>query len=512
MQVEKAVNERKQIVFTGHSSGGPVAIFATLWLLDKYIRPDTSSTRIPPRCLTFGSPLAGNRILAHALKRQNWARYFTHFVQRYDIVPRIMLSPLSSITQELGPILSCFNPKSPLFNHPSILQSNEAIAFFMAVMRNASSVASRVACDLMGSTNSLLETISSFVKLSPYTPFGTYIFCTGNGKLVVVKNPNAVLQTLIYSSQLCSEAQVADAAHRCLYEHTAYEHELKESLEMQNVVYLNNLKDIPLSSNGSQSGEAATINTALNDLGLSTRARICLRAAEELEKQKLRNQAKIDSNTKTIDNALIVIRDYQRRCKDRKVGYYDAFKIQKDKHDFNANVKRLELAGIWDEIIEMLKRYELPDEFENRKEWIELGTQFRRLVEPLDIANYYRHSKNEDTGTYLRDGGRPKRYKYTQRWREHAELMKEGTSSESIFWAKVEEMRRKSFDESKDGILTLEREVLEWVGKGVVGMDVFLESSTFVKWWTTLPEKHRLGSCLKGHMSSFVPNNGHFNG
>ncbi|MED6203495.1 Protein eds1L, partial [Stylosanthes scabra] len=61
----------------------------------------------------------------------------------------------------------------------------------------------------------------------------------------------------------------------------------------------------------------------------------------------------------------------------------------------------------------MLKRYELPDEFEGKKEWIELGTSFRRLVEPLDIANYYRHLKNEDTGPYMIKA-RPKRYRYTQ--------------------------------------------------------------------------------------------------
>ncbi|GKG28235.1 EDS1L-like protein, partial [Tanacetum coccineum] len=81
------------------------------------------------------------------------------------------------------------------------------------------------------------------------------------------------------------------------------------------------------------------------------------------------------------------------------------FKIQKGNEDFEANVKRLELAGIWDEIVEMLKRYELPDRLDSNDNWIELGTKFRKLVEPLDIANYYRHSKDNDTGTNLSEGG-----------------------------------------------------------------------------------------------------------
>ncbi|MQL05688.1 hypothetical protein EI015_26830, partial [Escherichia coli] len=38
-EVEKAMTKQKQIVFTGHSSGAPVAILATLWTLEKYLTP-----------------------------------------------------------------------------------------------------------------------------------------------------------------------------------------------------------------------------------------------------------------------------------------------------------------------------------------------------------------------------------------------------------------------------------------------------------------------------------------
>lgn len=233
----------------------------------------------------------------------------------------------------------------------------------------------------------------------------------------------------------------------------------------------------------------------------STRARLCLGAAQAFEKKRLEYQKMIDSKKANIKKMLDVVADYQKACKDRKIGYYDAFMIQKGADDFNANVKRLELAGIWDEIVEMLKRYELPDGFESREEWIELGTNFRRLVEPLDIANYYRHAKDEDTGNYLRDGGRPKRYKFTQRWHEHAHRLSEGSSSESIFWAKVEEMRRKPFEQVKEQIVGLEKQVSEWIRKEELQSDVFLERSTFVEWWKTLPPKHTSESCLKGHIA-----------
>ena len=137
----------------------------------------------------------------------------------------------------------------------------------------------------------------------------------------------------------------------------------------------------------------------------SDRARLCISAAKELEKQKLRNQAVIDEKKRDIEEKIQKLEAYKSNCELSKSCY--------DEEDFHANLERLELAGIWGEIIEILKRYKLPDEFECQEAWIDLGTRYRRVVEPLDIATYYRHLKNEDTGPYMLKG-RLKRYKCTQ--------------------------------------------------------------------------------------------------
>ncbi|CAA0820822.1 Protein EDS1B [Striga hermonthica] len=442
-EVEKAISDKKQIIFTGHSSGGSTAILASIWFFEKYIRFNRNN--ISPFCLTFGSPLVGSHIFSHALRRENWARFFINFLTKHDVVPRIMLTPLSQIEHGFTHVLEFLNPKSPYGS----LDPNIASSFMLTVMRNSLSVASHAACYLKGCTNLLLETVANIVELSPYRPFGFFVFCTGNGKLVVLDNPDAVLQLLFFCLQLGPEEESSDFIRGMFGKHLVYEDELNESLNMQDVTYLANLVDVPLSSS------AYDASAALNDLGLTTRARLCLRAAGELEKQKKENQKKIDSNKDTIKEALTRIQEYKTSCEIRKIGYYDAFKIQKDTVDFDANVKRLELTGIWDEIMEMIKRYELPDKFEARKEWIELGTMFRRLLEPLDIANYYRHLKNEDTGPYMVKG-RPKRYRFTQRWREHAERMEIGLGSETTFWAEVEELRVKPYGLVKDEILRLE--------------------------------------------------------
>ncbi|KAK0586658.1 hypothetical protein LWI29_010344 [Acer saccharum] len=484
IEVKKAVTDKKKIVFTGHSSGGPIAILAAVWFLQS--GPDLNKT-MKPLCITFGSPLVGDRIFNHALSREDWSQCFTHFVMRYDIFPRVPLAPLESTASQLHHILPLLNPKQTA--QASIEEAAKAL--YLNVMRNASSVASNAACHLMGNTNKLLETISSFVKLSPYRPFGTYVFCTGNGRLVVVRNPDSVLQILFYSSQL-SSGEGSEICTRSVKDHFGYQSEI-QSLEAKTVTDLDQFEELPLSSNDGVGAGSSGIDIVLNELGLSTRARLCLCAVAELEKQKLRNQKKINDKIPDIEQALKILEGYKARCEAREVSYYDAFKASRDPDDFNANVKRLALAGICDEIMEMLKKYDLPDGFEGCQEWVKLGTRYRRIVEPLDIANYYRHLKNEDTGPYMTKG-RPRRYRYTQKWLEYADHLPTGTCLESSFWAQVEELiqtsNRNPFEAVQAKVSHLESQVKTWIEEGVLGDDIFLENSTFVNWWKSHPQHH----------------------
>ncbi|KAJ4961959.1 hypothetical protein NE237_021869 [Protea cynaroides] len=491
VEVSRAVRENKKIVFTGHSSGAPIAIFATMLFLQQ--------NRIPAFCVTFGSPLVGDQIFGHALRRENWADYFVHFVMRYDIIPRVLLSPLSSIKGDLQSVLPCFNPSQL----ESIARSQQESSSFYEVMRNVLSVASHAACSVMGCSNSLMQTVTSLIELSPYRPFGTYVFCTGKGRMFNLKNPDAILQLLFYSLQLSSQEEVTEVAYRNFKDHLEYGIEIPK-FRKEDVIDLDHLL-LQLHSN-----DMGSIETAIKELGLSTRAMLCLTAASESEKQKQRNQDRIDKNWNDIEDLLKKLQEYRVKGEMREVGYYDAFKMQTKEEDFDANVKRLELAGRWDEIIEMLKRYELPDTFERRRDWIELGTRFRRLMEPLDIANYYRHDKDEDTGPYMRpDEGRqprPKRYRYSQKWLENDKGKPAGYFSESCFWAEVEDLRihtsdkkkvqdpLAAFEKVKDRVLKLEENVLLWVNNGLLRRDVFFEKSTFVKWWETLPLWHQNGS------------------
>ncbi|CAJ1975214.1 unnamed protein product [Sphenostylis stenocarpa] len=508
-KIEEATSKKKQIVFAGHSSGGAVAILATLWTLEKYKTPK-SHGGIPPLCVTFGSPLVGNHIFSHATRRENWSKYFFHYVMRYDIVPRILFAPLSSLDQSFEQISQSFNPRSRSFMSDSVGRASATTTsdFYFTIMSNAATVTSHAAAKLMGSTDSTWETLANFIPLSPYRPFGTYFFCTGNGKLgkkIVITNPNAVLQVLFFSSQLSTEAEAAQVPYRSLTEHKIYGTELQQ-IAAQNVVHLDQqqLQKLALSEDGA-GGSNATINTALTDLGLSPRARLCLRAAAELEVRKSENEEKFKQKKAFVEQRITKeLREYREMWEHQRVGFYDGFREHKKPEDFKANVTRLEVAGVWDEIIEKLRSYELPDEFEAKREWIDLGTRCRELVEPLDIANYYRHGRHyEDDASSYMARGRPKRYRYPQRWLEHAERRPQEPNSASCFWAEVEELRYKTGTSGascrgvKERVERLEAQIKAWNEKGELAKDVFLEGSTLVKWWRTLPPEHKQQSCIK---------------
>ncbi|RDX64077.1 Protein EDS1L, partial [Mucuna pruriens] len=500
-KVNEAITKGYQIVFTGHSSGAVMAILATFWALEEYLNPTKTHNHKPPFCVTFGSPLIGNHIFSHVSRRENWSPYFIHFVMRFDIMPRIFLAPFSSIEHSFSSILQLLNPKSKTSTQDST-RASVISEFYSTVMRNVATVTNHAACNLMGNTNLLVENVLDFIALSPYRPFGTYIFCNENGQLIVIRNSDAILQLMFHTAQPNNLTENSEVAHKSIQDHLVYEAKLQESLEMLNVVYLEQLEDLPLFVDGSNS-DIATVNAALCGLELSTGARLCLQAAGEWEKQKSINEGKID--VKKILNKMKEVEEYKAICESeiQNKGYYDAFKMQEELRDFRANVMRLELAGVWDEIIEKLMSYELPDEFEGKKEWVDLGTRFRQLLEPLDVANYYRHGKHYEDGASYMGKGRPKRYRYTQRWLEHAERRPPEPNSASCFLAEVEDICYKtsnsnsSFEDVKERVKRLEAQIKDWSEKGELAKDVFLEGSTLVKWWKALPPHHKQKSCIR---------------
>ncbi|XP_020517447.1 protein EDS1B-like [Amborella trichopoda] len=510
--------KKEKLILTGHSIGGSIAIIATLWLLNQSQKPGTNLTT--PQCITFGSPLVGDQRLVQAICRENWSSHFINFVSRHDVVPQILFSPFSSIHAQLRLIPSLWTPFSSSSNNVRFQEI--AAKLYTTVMTNTLSIASCTSASFSivpGVTNPMFDAIASMVELSPHRPFGLSVFFDENMRsmrMVGLENCEATLQVMFYTAQSDTH-EVVEVAKRGLALSTQGSNDNETNSLLHDfgltqlltkayftLVYLIIIPSCPLSDHrpkGKSPGEFSVRMCLAIEATQGTKARLALCMARQSAKQKQDNQAKVSKSFDKLQPALSWLMDYRDSYEKEGTCYYDPFKAQNNTKDFKANVTRLQLAGLWDEVIALLRDHQLPDIFETNPEWVGKATTYRRLVEPLDIANYYRHARNKDCGPYM-DKGRPRRYKYPQKWLERSEP-KIGSPKFDSSWlmAEVEEMlRERSFIDMKEKVLDFEMEMLGWKNEGmlVLRTDIGVaEGSTFLKWWNTLPVEHRENSCIK---------------
>eukprot|EP01018_Ginkgo_biloba_P017965 Gb_01272 [translate_table: standard] len=509
LQIFVAQKQGKAIVFTGHSFGGAIAALATLWVLEKRMRNLSSF------CLTFGCPLIGDENLAHAIRRERWASQFCHVVLRNDILPRVLVAPLESVSEPLKALLvhwwrsmmtqsECDSTSHGMEEPP--LSKQQIASFLSTVLRHASAVVRYSSTVCMGPTNMLMSGINSLNKLSPYRPFGYYVLCSRSGA-VCIENHKAVLQMLYYSLQ-SSDASLYQAIETCITEHTEYGSCFRKIIQKRV-----NTEEIDANLVMSEARPPYEVGIAiqLEAIGLGTQnvqAELTLQAAGEVEKQLSTNNKKQIVELSKAQRAMAEIEWYKKRCKDDGIGYYDSFRLQKDRKDFRANLNRLKLEGFWDEIIEMVEKHELPEDFQCQSKWVHSATAYRLLVEPLDIANYYRLGKHEDTGHYL-SKGRPRRYQILQKWWEDKMLsgnqerkprtQPASLTQDSCFWGYLEEVCCSSEDatELKAKRKGFENRVKAMIDCHELSPEVFLDNCSFMKWWKThLTEEDRSSSPL----------------
>eukprot|EP01018_Ginkgo_biloba_P029712 Gb_36483 [translate_table: standard] len=343
----------------------------------------------------------------------------------------------------------------------------EIYSLLTSVLKHASALANYVTVACRASTNVVFGEVNNLVKQSPYRPFGYYVFCSKSGA-ACVDNHEAVLQMLYYTLQ-SSDASPDRTAHACISEHTKYGPTMQQII--QGLASVGGPAELVISD--------ARSPYEFNYKHWNVQARLALGAALEGESRRNTNNARKDGELVNVEAAMAEIERYKKSCKASGVGYYDSFKMHNDERDFNANLARLKLEGFWYEIIEMVGRHELPDDFESQNKWINAGTCYRRLVEPLDIANYYRLGKQETLGHYL--GRRPPQYKTLEKWLHEKERIRLRPQKEI-------------------NSLDFEQRVKQQIDSFDLSEDVLLENSSFIKWWKTLTPKHKSHSPLSEFM------------
>lgn len=184
-------------------------------------------------------------------------------------------------------------------------------------------------------------------------------------------------------------------------------------------------------------------------------------------------------------------------------GYYDCFKLSGSRSR-NEVISRQEIVKhhrtlnkYWKRMVAEVEKMPQREEAVFRTRWLYAGTNYRRMVEPLDIAEYYMKLGNTD---YV-NLGRSEHYKQLEKWMIEDEPSGSGNNrtkavsltEDSCFWAYVEEaiisskrLRQGSSEEKENSMRELAKfgeYVMSLIRRYSVTSEIFQPHSSYMKWW-----------------------------
>ncbi|XP_065876558.1 lipase-like PAD4 [Euphorbia lathyris] len=485
-QISGILEKSKSIVITGHSAGGPIASLCALWLLC-YLETE-SITNVSVLCITFGSTLVGNESLSRAILRQRWTGNFCHVVSKHDIVPRLLFAPLPLLIPHLHSLLQ-FWQLSMTSPHFGPLSAN-------LPYQTISDIFTNVAASLQQLIQTRAEGVTKMT--CAFWPFGNYFFCSQDGA-ICIDNAISVVKMMHLLLSTTTTTPISS-----IEDHLKY----GDYVSRISFQFLNKRSFLP--DDFPESSYEAGVSLALHSSGLGSQdpvAQDCLKLARRMGRTPSLNCANLAIRLSKITPYRAEIEWYKACCdkSDDGLGYYDSFKQRGgSKRDYKVNMNRHKLNQFWDNVIKMLENNELPLDFERRAKWINASQFYKLLVEPLDIAEYYRTGMQVVKGHYVKHG-RERRYKIFDRWWNDRTVKEEdkkkkkrrskfaSLTQDTCFWAKVEEARewldnlRSEIDPRNqnnlwDNINVFERYARELVERKEVSKDVLAKNSSYCMW------------------------------
>ncbi|XP_018473688.2 senescence-associated carboxylesterase 101 isoform X1 [Raphanus sativus] len=228
------------------------------------------------------------------------------------------------------------------------------------------------------------------------------------------------------------------------------------------------------------------------------------RMAERAEKKKLRYDPLTKLNHMKIE--MMYLEWYKKKS---EMGYYDRFKTMMKSPNSTVDMvfqrRKKELNEYWRSLVAEVEKMPQSEKSLLKTRSLFAGNNYRRIVEPLDIAEYYLSGKRE-----YRTTGRSRHYEMLEKWFE-AEKIKQKIKPvrwegrdlsdllmfDSCFWAEVEEAILLNNDLSTqlvgrevlfEKLMRFEEYVWKMIEKREVSPEIFLEESSFMKWWREYKE------------------------
>ncbi|KAG2300462.1 hypothetical protein Bca52824_036934 [Brassica carinata] len=206
---------------------------------------------------------------------------------------------------------------------------------------------------------------------------------------------------------------------------------------------------------------------------------------------------------------------YKKDSKKAKIVYYDRFKNQPAA--FVYEIRRRVMNNYWDTMVQEVEKMPQGEESYLKKRCLLSGNNYRRLMEPLDIAKYYHEGNKEYITT-----GRSHHYVMLEKWFKQSKLneplrgtgtdLSELLTFDSCFWSEVEEALivikcLNTQEGEREGLVSklvgFEDYVWEIIRKREVSPEIFLEKSSFMTWWKEYKE-------IKGTRDGFGSSPSHF--
>ncbi|OEL24493.1 Lipase-like PAD4 [Dichanthelium oligosanthes] len=516
----------KAVVFTGHSLGGAIAALAALHYLCISSSSSTWGPAPPVLCVTFGSPLLGNEALSRAILRERWGGNFCHVVSQHDVVPRLLFCPLDAVPAHIIVGMQ-------LQQWPARTRHAGAVTAVTARVADTDRDALRQLIQTHVGAVAMEQKLADPAALSggPYRPFGTYVMCSPDGA-VCVDNPTAAVQMLYatFASRCSPGLESPEAAHSCYGDLVL---KMPQHLLLRRRLLRADVA--PVASNYD-----AGVSLALEASGIhamateASTARQWLKTSKRAGRRPSLNCAQLATKLGRITPCRAQI-EWYKALFDVEMGYYDAFKQRRAPRKFSkANMNRIKLGQFWDGVLAMLDAGQLPHDFHRRAKWVNAARFYQLLVEPLDIADYHRHSLHRTRGRYMTHG-RERRYELFDRWWQEKGFTGMGgdiiTSSMSsaasassrrrrskyagltqdpCFWARVEEAREqteRARGERDAAELAMKLEELQefehysgaLVASREVSVDVLAPQSSYTLWveeWNQLKLRDEVRTIL----------------
>ncbi|XP_022774846.1 lipase-like PAD4 isoform X2 [Durio zibethinus] len=485
IQIMALMGKVKSIVITGQSIGGTTASLSALWLLCHLQSMSSPVTTV--LCITFGSPLLGNETLHRSIRRQRWVGNFCHVVSKHDIMPRLLFAEIVNHISKIQDLLNFWHccmasPHIIVTGLSSQLPDDVKDTIFQCVLKDL---------ELLAQAEEPSESL--------FWPFGSFVFCCQEGA-ICVENAASVTKMMYL--------MLATASPCCSIEdHLKYgDYIAKVSNQF---LKARNFQEEGLPDSSCEAGVALALQSSqLTHKNPNTRKEVAIMAKDCLHMAQNDHNPNLTAANLAIKLSKIVpfraeIEWYKTRCDeaDDQMGYYDSFKLKGgSRREARINMNRHKLAGFWNSVILMLESNKLPHDFDRRGKWVNASQFYKLLVEPLDIADYYRTGMHREHGHYI-EHGRERRYQiFDKWWRDRRVPEKEKKRSkfasltqDSCFWARVEEARewldnvRRESDVTKRRLLWHKIDVFEkYAGKLIenkeVSNDVLAKNSSFSRW------------------------------